>query len=370
MFYLVASAFNGNEAVVWVQTGGSLVGFLYVFWQIGLYFPIVTKNHGFFSFEHGLARVGIIGTTLMAILSGFGAVATPVYSLSPFRRPFDAVQIKRLERSLEQLMNLLSDKKKKIKQMEKEISHLPPLPATPNQFLGNLLNAIYGHVSKKEYENELPLLIKQSQSLELQFKNLYADYHSAIMLKRTIEESKTLWGQIQIWLFGYFFSIICVYKMIFACINIIFQRYAQQAPDPVTRSIDLGLRFIFHVEMENSQLNEWVQYISFVFVGILVATNLRSFLVQLTKIFHAWSSALTSNLFVIFLAEIMGMYFVSSVLMMRMNLPLQYRIVVTQVLGDIEFTFYHVWFDSIFFVSAVGTILLFLISRYVTAEKD
>ena len=79
------------------------------------------------------------------------------------------------------------------------------------------------------------------------------------------------------------------------------------------------------------------------------------------------------------LAQVMGMYFLSSVLLMRMNLPIGYRCetscqalcesqlttlrpscrqIITEVLGDVPFDFYHTWFDALFLMSVVTTCAL------------
>jgi hypothetical protein len=44
---------------------------------------------------------------------------------------------------------------------------------------------------------------------------------------------------------------------------------------------------------------------------------------------------------------------------MRMNLPLAYRRIISRALGDIEFNFYHHWFDVIF-VSSAGFSVIFI----------
>lgn len=84
-----------------------------------------------------------------------------------------------------------------------------------------------------------------------------------------------------------------------------------------------------------------MQSASFILVGVLVASQIRGFLLQMMRLFHSWSGALTSQSMILLLAEMMGMYFVSSVLLMRMSVPLQYRTIITRVLGDIKFHFYH-----------------------------
>lgn len=48
---------------------------------------------------------------------------------------------------------------------------------------------------------------------------------------------------------------------------------------------------------------------------------------------------------------------------MRMNMPAEYRMIITQVLGNLHFNFYHRWFDVIFLVSALTTIFVLYLSQ-------
>lgn len=46
-----------------------------------------------------------------------------------------------------------------------------------------------------------------------------------------------------------------------------------------------------------------------------------------------------------------------------MNLPAEYRVIITEVLGNLHFNFYHRWFDVIFLVSALSTIVVLYLSQ-------
>jgi golgi pH regulator len=61
--------------------------FIYFFWKIGDNFPILSPKHGILSIEQPLSRIGIIGVTVMAVLSGFGAVNAPYTCMTIFTRP-------------------------------------------------------------------------------------------------------------------------------------------------------------------------------------------------------------------------------------------------------------------------------------------
>jgi hypothetical protein len=107
----------------------------------------------------------------------------------------------------------------------------------------------------------------------------------------------------------------------------------------------------------------WSQHISFILVGLIVVTSTRGLLLTMSKFFIWISSPKSSNFIVLFLSQIMGMYFVAMVLLMRMNMPVQYRSIVTEVLGDLQFNFYHRWFDVMFLVAALCTIAILTLAH-------
>ncbi|KRT84110.1 hypothetical protein AMK59_641, partial [Oryctes borbonicus] len=139
---------------------------------------------------------------------------------------------------------------------------------------------------------------------------------------------------------------------IFQCtINIVFDRVGKK--DPVTRGIEIAVNWMGL----SFDVNFWSQHVSFILVGCIVVTSIRGLLLTLTKFFYKISSSKSSNIIVLMLAQVMGMYFLSSILLLRMNMPPEYRIIITQVLGDLQFNFYHRWFDVIFLVSALTSII-------------
>lgn len=176
---------------------------------------------------------------------------------------------------------------------------------------------------------------------------------------------------------GLFFSFYCVYKIFMCTINIIFDRVGKK--DVVTRGIEIAVHWLGF----NIDIAFWSQYISFFLVGCIVVTSIRGLLITLTKVglkimclfnsgangsfflqfFYTISSSRSSNVIVLILAQLMGMYFCSSVLLIRMNMPQEYRVIITQVLSGLQFNFFHRWFDVIFLLSALSSVFLLFILR-------
>lgn len=63
--------------------------------------------------SHGIGRIGVVGTAVMAVLSGFGAVNCPYTYMSYFLRQIDENDIVGLERRLLQTLEVTIAKKKR-----------------------------------------------------------------------------------------------------------------------------------------------------------------------------------------------------------------------------------------------------------------
>ncbi|XP_059740888.1 Golgi pH regulator isoform X7 [Bos taurus] len=279
--------------------------FMYFFWKLGDPFPILSPKHGILSIEQLISRVGVIGVTLMALLSGFGAVNCPYTYMSYFLRNVTDTDILALERRLLQTMDMIISKKKRMAMTRRTMFQKGEVHNKPSGFWGmikSVTTSAPGSENLTLIQQEVDALEELSRQLFLETADLYAT-------KERIEYSKTFKGKYFNFL-GYFFSIYCVWK-------------------------------IFMVKF-------WSQHISFILVGIIIVTSIRGLLITLTKFFYAISSSKSSNVIVLLLAQIMGMYFVSSVLLIRMSMPLEYRTIITEVLGELQFNFYHRWFDVIF----------------------
>jgi hypothetical protein len=109
------------------------------------------------------------------------------------------------------------------------------------------------------------------------------------------------------------------------------------------------------------------QYLSLLLIAFLVINSMQNFITQLVKLFFAYGGGVTTDALVLFTTEMVGLYFLSSVLLVREQLPERYRHVVTEALGaDLEFRFYAKFYELIFMASAALTAIA-LYAKHVTA---
>ncbi|KAJ3284840.1 Golgi pH regulator B [Borealophlyctis nickersoniae] len=333
-----------------------------------------------------MGRVGVIGVTIMAILSGFGAVNSPYTTLSFFLRKVSDADVTSAEKKLMQTMDMLISKKKKLLLATRKQRMLQEQSANGvGGFMRNMFNKVttgfgVGNENINILAHEIKALEHVSQDLFMELDDLNVErvrpprrcrldlqgnnfQPGFSIIQERIRDSQTLKGR-YFNVLGYIFSVYCLYKVFTSTINIIFNRSG--GVDPVTHALDL----LVHRVGIQIDVAFWAQQISFILVGILVVFSIRGLLIQFMKFFRAFSSSVSPNNIVLFLAHIMGMYFLSSVLMMRMSVPPKYRKIITDVLSRIEFNFYHRWFDVIFLVSAVASAMFIMILTQLQKQRE
>ncbi|CAG8562501.1 5488_t:CDS:2 [Acaulospora morrowiae] len=295
--------------------------------------------------QFGMSRVGVIGVTIMAILSGFGAVNSPYATLFFFLRQVTDTDIQAAEKKYIQTLDIIMSKKRRILIRQRSAAEHS---SRVGGFVRKMFNTVTNGMGMGS-EN-VGMLRQEISSLENLGRQLFLDIEDLYQERDRLQHSKTWQGKYFNFM-GYIFSVYCVYKIFMATINIIFFRIGKT--DPITYGLTLAIRYI------NIDINVdfWSQQLSFFFVGLMIFFSIRGLLIQLLKFFRAVSNSVSRNNIVLFLAQIMGMYFLSSVLMMRMSLPVIYRNIISNILGSIEFSFYHRWFDVIFLVSGLASVV-------------
>nr|CAG4644822.1 EOG090X06XN [Leptodora kindtii] len=279
-------------------------------------------------------------------------------------RPVTHADIQIVERKLMQTMDMIVVKKKRIAVIERDAGSRKNRQIAEGQSssVWSMLKSV--GLSSSSGSETVSALKSEVSALEELSRKLFVEAVDLHTMEEKLEWSTTWQGKYFNFL-GYFFSIYCMWKIFISTVNIVFDRVGKV--DPVTRGLEIAVHWL----RLSIDVNFWSQHVSFFLVGCIVVTSIRGLLLTLTKFFYAISSSKSSNIIVLILAQIMGMYFVSSVLLMRMNMPAEYRSIISEVLGDLQFSFYHRWFDVIFLVSALSSIaFLYLAHKQAPSATD
>ncbi|WIA14392.1 hypothetical protein OEZ85_002920 [Tetradesmus obliquus] len=392
--------------------------FLYCFWRLGRNLAL---GGSLFSMGQAISRLGVLGTWIISILSGYAAVDFPYSYLSLFIRPVEEGEISAMEEQYRQALEVCAEKKKRILLISQEVGRQPAKSGRQGTGLFGALSSMIGlggsspgspRETLRALNNELATWETLAQALLVELLELKAHHAKAL-------DSRSLLGHLRNGL-GYAMSGYCVYRVLTSAKALLFGE--DFSSDPVSRSLGFALRRLSHEKLviDPVLLN---QYVTLLFIGTISALSIRAFLKNASRIFSTLSnvrgwfgfgSSSSSSGFgsvggsaasggagsassgsgrglsglgrgrnsssvaggtgaaaggagagsgaslVLMLSELTGVYSISSLLLIRRNVPVKYRAAIDGVLGgELEFQYFHRWFNGLFIASALVTAILY-----------
>jgi Abscisic acid G-protein coupled receptor/The Golgi pH Regulator (GPHR) Family N-terminal len=341
---------KANARAAWILELAGFAIFLAGFWFIGIFLPYADEDGsiaGANLITACLERLGITGTLMMALLSGFAAVSAIWQNFAAKARLVSEADIDRKQAGLGATLDMLAGKKNRLRQVELKVSDAPS-----QGFFQKAMGSIRGNDDVQELktlELEISGLRTMSTSLENSVSILQSRRASQLRSSTTI--GRVMNG------FSYLFSCYCVYRIGSTIINTT-RRALHPNPsftstDPVTHVIALFARHIY------PSLNQaaWSRQISFLLSGVILLASFNAVL----QTFHLFARFLpgllqaTRSNMALLISQIAGLYVISSALMLRNMMPKDVGGVISDALGTgvLQPAWTERWFEG-WFIGSVG----------------
>lgn len=313
-----------------------------------------------------LERIGIIGISLMALLSGFASVSSPYSMLadntSRRRKPITDSDIGRKQAGLEATAELLMTKRHRLRSLQRKLAATTTesnASAGSSGVMGKIVCSLKGIGGGGGGDAaEIKALQQEISGLEAMDANLSSAL-SALRSKQAAQaRAGTALGRL-LAVPAYIFSIYCVYRILATSLTSFRRLYypasaSFSSSDPINRFLGLLAK---HWDPKLDQL-AWARQISFLLSGVILLASGNA-VVQTFHLFARWAPALLhqaqANL-ALLIGQVTATYVISAGLLLRSNLPRDMGSAVGHALESaLEPAFVDRWFEAWFLLSSLAT---------------
>ncbi|KAI1374666.1 Abscisic acid G-protein coupled receptor-domain-containing protein [Hypoxylon crocopeplum] len=300
-----------------------------------------------------LERIGVIGISLMALLSGFASVSSPWHTFGSraSRRPVTDADIARKQAGLDATNEMLVTKRHRLRSLQHKVAESSL--AEKSGFMTKVIGSIRGGGDAAEIRT-LRLEIAGLEAME-------ANLSSSLSMLRSRQaysaRAATFSGKLLL-IPTYAFSVYCVYRIIATTLTTLRRLYYPAASfsssDPINRFLGLLAK---HWDPKLDQI-AWARQISFLLSGVILAASANSAL-QTFHLFVKWTPGLLyqaqANL-ALLIGQISAIYVISAALLLRSNLPKEVGSAVGDALESaLEPGFVDRWFEGWFLLASIAT---------------
>ena len=376
---------KGGIGGAWILELVGFVAWLLAFWWIGHGLPETDDHVGRRRpppappqrkslSEACLERIGIVGISLMALLSGFASVSSLWQTFGVKLRPVTETDMARKQTGLDATHDLLESKRSRMRALELKLSDTPDHhQGFVSKVVGSLLRGNADLHERKTIQMEISGLETMSRSLQTSL---------SIMRNRRRDQQRasTTTGRFLL-LVSYVFSLYCLYRIVATTLATSRRWWRPETTfsgsDPITNLLALIAK---HWDPSLDRL-AWSQQIAFLLSGVILLASFNSVLqtVQFLSRFTPRILVLAGHdhhqtghhdggrdLLALLVGQISATYVISSTVLLRSHLPKEVGSVISDALGTplylLHPAFVDRWFESWFLTSsgltAIGILLL------------
>ncbi|KAI0533146.1 Abscisic acid G-protein coupled receptor-domain-containing protein [Xylaria digitata] len=353
--------------IPWVLQFSLFGAWLFLFWSLGNLVPVkdeimhisaqmvkVRPSTSSNSLARAcLERIGVIGISLMALLSGFASVSSPWHTFGSkgSRKPVTDSDIARKQAGLDATNEMLLTKRHRLQTLQRKVTD-----ASSTEKSG-LFTKFIGSIRGGGDAAEIRSLRLEISGLETMETNLASSLNALRSRQADSERASTPVGKLLL-IPTYAFSVYCIYRILATTLTTFRRLYYPTASfssaDPINRFLGLLAK---HWDPKLDQL-AWARQISFLLSGVILAASANS-VMQTFHLFAKWTPGLLyqaqANL-ALLIGQISAIYVISAALLLRSNLPKE----VSSAVGDalesaLEPSFVDRWFEGWFLLASVIT---------------
>ncbi|CAI2367242.1 unnamed protein product [Moneuplotes crassus] len=339
-------------------------GFLFSVVALAVSVPMQTKL---------LVYTGVILTAMLQGFAGinlfFQHIFDPLFGIELLDEELDfsvtrAPREKRVQ-NLKSILDMIVKEKTKLQKLRKKQSSQTQ---ESSGFLGGFFRNPF---SSKEGELRDKIDVCQAEIKTME--KVQEECYQNMLISHQIEQKRkfmtTPIGRV-LSIFGKIIAFFCILKIL-GTLRSIFASSNINTDGGINRNVKSALSYLPFAFRDDIYNDLIVQYISFVFVGSLIYLNvnslfnnllasLKNILMRETKI------KLSSNTTMIVFCFFMGIYFMSNVLLMSMNLHQRYRSSIDDILEkQLNYALIKWAFDHVFIGASIGSICILSFNRYV-----
>ncbi|KAL8925393.1 MAG: hypothetical protein Q9208_003485 [Pyrenodesmia sp. 3 TL-2023] len=322
--------------------------------------------------EACLSRVGVIGISLMALLSGFASVSAPWQNLLFKPIPVTESSVARKAAGLSATNDMLLAKQSRLRALERKTSDI----TKDKNFFQKAIGSIRGNADL----TELRALEMEIKGLEAMAVSLSASHNMLQSRLRQQNRSRTFTGRLAV-MFSYAFSLFCLYRILTTFYSTLRRSISQShhpptssqpsssttSSDPITTFLALlATHYDPHLDRDL-----YTRQLSFLLSGLILFASFNSAMQTFALVARFLPSllrAVNQNL-PLLVAQVCGMYTIGAALMLRGRVPGQVVGEGLRGMGGTEMGWVDAWFDGWFLSGVSVTVLGIWVGRKVSGGE-